>query len=274
MGSYIFMKYNISSNQLFSNIATVSREIAAKNALQVVDSVLFEGSLEEQVMDGVMVKLSPNDLYLILEKYKEELKKKGCEIMCMKADKTALLNQLEDAMNTIEESKEEVRRLKDEIERLKDKVKFLEEHNRSVTYILGSQHNGDNYDARSNIDIKEIRINDYGRNSQPNEAQEETPDITNVDEETVKICCFIVQGAAQKVYYKSDEKFNEEARLYITKRQCPDVVEYLQRNEKLGVFDFNSCQPCDIYDQLVYDYGELRFTKATFIRNCSGWNPK
>lgn len=276
-----FMKFSINSRQLFEGIDEIIANVVLEdgvhilklkstektNLYEVVGNTAVKADeplLETQLLEGMIVRVNLEQSRQLIERYKEEAKKAW--------DRADMYKQkYEDSeyeKDCMREDYEEIIRAKDEeIIRLKAQLEYAEKHPQNMTVIQGPQYNNNSAsDNRSQVAIQEMNVEAEGVGVQTSDTKDDIK-----EQETTCWCHYIIKGKAAEQYYKSDEEFYEEARLYITRKQAPDVVRYLQKQENLGVMCFYKSIYPDIFDQLVQDFGPLRFKKQSFVRNCAGW---
>lgn len=290
------MTFNINSTKLFDGLASLVAKAVEKENVRIVrlnsnepQSCTCAGNaavkteeamFEIDVAGWLMERFAQNDAQQLLENYKASLRKEGDRTAVYKQkweDTEAILEkERQDREDERQSWEEEKKRMEKKIIQLEAQLTWEKENPRNQTVVQGDQtivqgdqHNTNSSKVHSETKKEEMKVGEGGIGVGGAVTTNQQTEL-----ETKKWCEFIVRGAAYKHSYKTDEQFYEQIRLYWLNRNSPDVVDYLKQKERDGLCDFKSLKPADIYDQLVMDLGIPKFEKATFVRNCSSWNPK
>lgn len=187
--------------------------------------------------------------------------------------------------NLITNLLEENERLKKEnlqIPILEDKIKFLEEHPTVVYNYNAPHYQADKIEKHSDIEIGSMNVSQGGVGinyckptptpqaasatsaPQPPTSSKESASSST----TQKICCFIIKGAADRIYSCDDQEFNERLRA-ATRGGAKDLVDYLIRHENMKIMDFLGNKAKGIYNELTACFGTLGYQYQMFQRECS-----
>ncbi len=186
--------------------------------------------------------------------------------------------------------KEENERLRSENSRipiLEDRIKFLENHPTTVNNFYAPYYEADKIEKHSDVEIGSMNVSqggvgiNYCKPTPTTQAASATsaPQPPTSPEESAssstaqKICCFIIKGAADRIYSCDDQEFNERLRA-ATRGGAKDLVDYLIRHENMKIMDFLGNKAKGIYNELTACFGTIGYQYQMFQRECSYRNWK
>jgi hypothetical protein len=203
---------------------------------------------------------------------------------------TATMSRLLDTRDLLilhlQEENERLRNENSRISILEDRIKFLENHPTTVNNFYAPYYEADKIEKHTDIEVGSQNISNGGIGinyskptpmpqaasatfaPQPPTSSEESASST-----TQKICCFIIKGAADRIYSCDDQEFNERLRA-ATRGGAKDLVDYLIRHENMKIMDFLGNKAKGIYNELTACFGTLGYQYQMFQRECSYRNWK
>lgn len=280
------MKFKISSGNLFEGLAEIIAKQVEENSVsnlnigtklpnqtEMIGNTVVkteEPTVEFQIVEGFKVKLDLYDAQQLLAKYKADLQKEFDREAIWKEKYETILDENERLQEEKESIEKENEHLQEEINQLKIQLAYAENHPQQVTNVYGTQYNNSPTDNHS--EVKEMKVENEGIGVKPFQPPIKTEKVINQQE---GLCCYIVKEKANSIYSADDATFQEtRLRVCVQNKQAPSVVDFLRRHEKMGILNFLGCDPSDIYDELEYYFGELKFKKQSFKREWYKWNPK